>query len=141
MARARVFGDKDVRPTRDERSGKGWHSTYPVTAIGHYCFPPRAYPTGVGPGTEWACARCLTKWMSHGAQVVGDYPVDMNRLDAVMGPDYWTLVSNGSLQDAADYVDGQESLYDFRSSADLAYPVLKRLLNAAYPFVETGDLP
>lgn len=61
---------------------------FPPTEMGHLCFPPMAYPTNCGPGSEWKCF-CGNVWLSEGRQLVSDYPEGATRNDVLIGPERW----------------------------------------------------
>lgn len=114
----------------DEVNRTGWYYGDVPNARLHMCFPPRAYPSEVGPGdaTLWKCpvAYCGIVWRPEGIQIVGDdlagYPVGAGRNDVTMGPERWLF------QDYTGYIHisgptgvtpgpEQEGHYDWRPLA------------------------
>lgn len=83
------------RPLPRNRARDGGWIIQGMNLLPHLCFPPRTYPTGVGPGTNWQCQSldCLAVWDSHGAQMLQneeDWPTGTPRR-AIIGPEFWRI--------------------------------------------------
>lgn len=111
------------------RGGNTWHADVP-TRIPHLCFPPKAYPQGIGPGTPWRCPRtdCHHVWWSYGIQVIGDWPhsMDPNKGYVLCGPEYWLPDAATPGLKTADGVTQETLMYDFRNPLDLILEELRR---------------
>lgn len=107
----------------------GWVNAVPFTT--HYCFPPRVYPTGYGPGSTWSCG-CGQGWVSEGLRVHPEYgyPAAAARNDTALGPVLWKPIGHGStLASPAEIKMQAECLYDFRALGDVLMPFLRERLD------------
>lgn len=85
----------------------------------HFCFPPEAYPQGVGPGSQWACG-CGNVWEAVGIQPAADYPATrQSPMTVIMQPERWRLVHGQCQPDEQD-------MYDFRSIPAAIFKLLER---------------
>ena len=107
---SRVSGAMRQRLTgvRENTDQQGWSEA--PTALGHLCFPPDQYPSGVGPGSCWTC-RCGAVWVASGL-AWDEYPTDPTRTAQPLKPERWHYVEGGQLN-AMEYKK-QEDLYDWR---------------------------
>jgi hypothetical protein len=126
-----------------EDTKTGWYASksgVPNARL-HMCFPPKAYPTEVGPGdhTRWQCPAsfCGILWRPEGIQVVEgtDYPVDGSRRDVILGPERWrfaeyTQYIHNDGPTGVMRAEQQELHYDWRPIAPYYVKLLRRIIEA-----------